>query len=213
MPEATFSGVRRSNIRVRLAELPEKVNRSSDRDFKPSYPRSSARNQTRERATSFYPATVCGRSNTGDGAGCGAVRVGGLRRRRGSQLVERNFFHRSRRRDDRHQLHRLQRDQLIWRIGGAIYGDPGKRRRGDRHVEGERRRRKQRSGDDYRKRPIYAAQLSHGGQCAGDGDGIHECRHNGDHGADRHAGLSAAADAGECGSGRERNSIDHRLPG
>ena len=50
-------------------------------------------------------------------------------------------------------------------------------------------------------------------QVTGDGDAEVEAERDGERGADGDAGLSAAADAGERGAGRERNADDDRLPG
>jgi hypothetical protein len=73
---------------------------------------------TRRRRVAVRALAMC--------AGSGAVLLlAGCGRREAccGQSFERHFLHHSRHRFDRHQLHRLQRDEFIGRVGGAVYGD------------------------------------------------------------------------------------------
>ena len=136
-------------------------------------------------------------------------------RRRGLGELERRLVHHSGNRDDRYELHRLQRDQLVRRGGGAVYGGAFKRGRGERDLDGERGRREQRAGHNYFGRPIYTAQLPDGGPGFSDRDGCAERQfeQHGNSGGDGDAGVPATADAGERVPGRKRDAEPERLPG
>ncbi len=83
------------------------------------------------------------------------------------------------------------------------------------HLVGLRRRRGKWAGKHQRQRPVHAAQLPdrRPRRSSGDRDAGGESQPPRLLRADRHAGIPAAAHAGECGFGRQWKRHHHRLSG
>ncbi len=136
---------------------------------------------------------------SGDCRAAGSVCARRLRRNAVGQLIQRHLLHLPRHGGHRHQLHRLQRHQLLGRDCRAVFGHALRRRCGQRYLVRFRRRCEFRPGNHYHQRPIHPSPLSHRRQRAGDRHSHahlrYQRRHASKRNRDRHAGIPATAHA------------------